>query len=78
VNGEKLTAYKGSPEWHWTLDGVLWTFDPVENWLYRQGHSAKQRVARMQCLKLAVGFSQGVHEAMGLRQTSELLKVIGL
>lgn len=75
--GQRVTRPKGSTLNTWLLDGKLWIYDEDDCALYLRQGSESKRVCKAECLKLAVGFSVGAHEAIGLSQMTQLLKVIG-
>lgn len=77
IMGQRLSRPRASTAYTWTVGGLCWQYDVEANWLYLQRGNEFKRVGRLECVKVAVGFSVGVSEALALTQETQLSVAMG-
>lgn len=76
--GQRVTRPKGGGLSSWIVNARVWSYNEETCTLLVRSKDEWQFVAKLECLKLAVGFSVGAEEALGTSQMTRLLKVVSL
>jgi len=78
ICGQRVNRSKGDGRSSWVVSTRVWSYCHERNALLVRSKDEWHFVAKLECLRVAVGFTLGAEEAMGTSEQTRLLKVVVL